>query len=102
MIESPWQNGRHKGYALDCLKDSLDRGEAPFASHLLYTQVLDDDDATQRKDGITTGHEFFRAAHFVAVYIDHGITDGMIQGMDAAQRAGRVLVFRRVGLPDVA
>ena len=33
---------------LDCLK----RGEAPFASHLLYTQALDDSDAAHRKLGI--------------------------------------------------
>ena len=29
-------------YALLAMRDSLGRGEAPFASHLLYTQMLDD------------------------------------------------------------
>jgi hypothetical protein len=33
---------RNIRYAQLCVLDCLQRGEAPFASHLLYTQVLDD------------------------------------------------------------
>lgn len=59
IIESPYAaaNGhtvaKHEEYARRCVADSLARGEAPFAGHLLYTQpgVLDDTNSKQRKLG---------------------------------------------------
>ena len=41
-------------YARACVRDSLLRGEAPIASHLLYTQpgVLRDNVAGEREQGI--------------------------------------------------
>ena len=39
-------------YARLCMKDCLDRGEAPMVSHLLYTQVLDDDNEEQRRTAL--------------------------------------------------
>ena len=40
IIESPYAGfvKRNEDYARECLRDSLMRGEAPIASHLLYTQ----------------------------------------------------------------
>lgn len=35
--------------------DALDRGEAPYASHLLYTQMLDDTIPAERELGIKAG-----------------------------------------------
>jgi len=35
-----WQRWRNRAYARRCLADCLARGEAPFASHLIYSQVL--------------------------------------------------------------
>ena len=47
-LESPYAGDVEKNikYARLCMKDSLDRGEYPFASHLLYTQenILNDND----------------------------------------------------------
>lgn len=88
IIESPfrakgwygrWQNVR---YARACLRDSLLRGEAPFASHLLYTQsgVLRDSDELERKLGIESGWDWMKKADLVAVYIDRGISGGMVSG----------------------
>ena len=46
IVESPYAGDveRNERYARACIRDCLLRGEAPFASHLLYTQagVLDD------------------------------------------------------------
>lgn len=52
ILESPYSGDVDKNidYAKKCLKDSLDRNECPFASHLLYTQVLNDKD--KNKDGL--------------------------------------------------
>lgn len=59
VVESPYAGNveRNLAYARACLHDCLLRGEAPIASHLLYTQpgVLDDDRPEERKLGIEAG-----------------------------------------------
>lgn len=56
LIESPYAGdvARNERYARACLADSLARGEAPFASHLLYTQpgVLDDTNPHEHAAGM--------------------------------------------------
>ena len=72
IIESPFAGfvKRNKIYARLALRDSLIRGEAPFASHLLYTQdgVLDDRLQDERALGIVAGLRFSDVCDFVAVY----------------------------------
>lgn len=50
VIESPLKGDyeRNTAYARLALRDSLKRGEIPFASHLLYPQTLDDTDEIRR------------------------------------------------------
>lgn len=83
-------------YARACLRDSLMRGESPFASHLLYTQrgVLRDGVQTERKHGIDAGLRFQEVAAFVAVYIDRDITPGMKLAIAQAERNGKRVKFR--------
>jgi hypothetical protein len=90
VIESPYAGNTEKNveYARLCLEDSLNRGEAPFASHLLYPQVLDDARPAQRRLGIAAGHEWLRQAHLVAFYIDHGISPGMKEAQILAENLG--------------
>lgn len=103
IVESPFAANEighqhlHVEYARACLRDSFKRGEAPFASHLLYTQadVLDDEIPEEREHGIACGLLFMqRAADFVAVYVDMGLSLGMRRGMAAAKERGRVVEFR--------
>ena len=102
IIESPdaAANGHtveeHEAYARRCMADSLARGEAPFASHLLYTQpgVLQDEIPTEREIGIEAGQAWLEVADLVAAYVDFGISGGMRWGMTAAAEAG-VKVVRR-------
>lgn len=70
-------------YACGCMHDCLTRGEAPFASHLLYTQegILDDNLPEERTRGITAGRIWACCADRCVVYIDRGVTGGMWQGM---------------------
>jgi hypothetical protein len=58
------------------VSDSLLRGEAPIASHLLYTQpgVLNDQVADERRLGIEAGLAWLRAAKATVVYQDLGIS----------------------------
>ena len=103
IIESPYAGDveRHVRYARACLADSLARGEAPMASHLLYTQpgVLDDGDPTQRARGIAAGLAWGRCASATIVYADLGVSRGMHLGIEDARRHGRPIVWRWLGAP---
>lgn len=56
IIESPFAGDveTHLTYGRRAMKDCLDRGEAPYASHLLYTQsgILDDTVPAERELGM--------------------------------------------------
>jgi hypothetical protein len=76
ILESPY-NGDTDGnvtYARACVRDSLLCGEAPIASHLLYTQpgVLRDSVAGEREQGIAPGLAWGPVAEAMVVYIDRG------------------------------
>ncbi|GEM_PF-6649561 len=53
--ETPVEEADNIAYAREAMRDSLYRGEAPFASHLLYPQALDDGDERERSMGIEAG-----------------------------------------------
>lgn len=90
-IESPYAGdvGANVAYARRAMKDALDHGEAPFASHLLYTQVLDDDIPSERDYGMAAGFAFGDRCDLTAVYMDRGISRGMALGMQRAMWARR-------------
>lgn len=100
IIESPYAGDieRNITYARMCMKDSFNRGEAPFASHLLYTQegILNDGVKQERDLGIDAGLEWGKLAELTAVYIDYGITSGMQYGIENAYRHDRVVEFRKI------
>ncbi|KKL96661.1 hypothetical protein LCGC14_1842210 [marine sediment metagenome] len=105
IIESPYAaaNGHtvaeHEAYARRCMADSLARGEAPLASHLLYTQpgILDDANPEQRRRGMKAGFAWMQQADMVAVYADLGISDGMMAGIDRALDLDVEFVERHIG-----
>ena len=88
IIESPYagDRSRNDAYLRAALWDSLARGEAPFASHAIYPQVLDDNDPAQRRLGVEAGFAWADQAPvaIVAVYVDLGISRGMQLGIDRA------------------
>ena len=95
-LETPWQDGKHYYYALAAFEDSIARGEAPFASHLLYTQVLNDADPEERAQGMKLGDAWRDVSDLVVFYVDHGWTDGMIEGLDKATFSGKPIQIRRL------
>ena len=99
ILESPYAGDINQNtiYARACMHDCLMRGEAPFASHLLYTQpgVLRDKNDKERALGIEAGLAWGKVAEATVVYIDHGISAGMRQGIKRAELEGRP-VERRV------
>ena len=81
-------------YAILAVRDSLNRGEAPYASHLFYTQMLNDNNKTERQLGIDAGLTICQNADQTAVYTDLGISEGMKYGIKTAKKAGRGVVER--------
>lgn len=100
IIESPYAGDVEANvvYARRCVRDSLLRGEAPIASHLLYTQpgILDDDIPSERQHGIDAGLAWRAVAQASAVYIDRGISKGMEYGISAARAAGLPVEYREI------
>ena len=98
IIESPYAGdvAANEAYARACVRDSLLRGEAPIASHLLYTQpgILDDTVPVERQHGIDAGLAWRRVADASVVYTDRGISKGMEYGIDAAMAAGIPVEYR--------
>lgn len=100
IIESPYagQVERNEEYARRCMLDSLrNHNEAPFLSHLLYTQVLDDKTPEDRQLGVEAGHAWISSAHFVVCYTDYGLTPGMVMGLHEAVRFGIPIICRGIG-----
>jgi hypothetical protein len=102
IIESPFGHPTKVGmeenaaYARRCMLDSLKRNEAPYASHLLYTQCLDDLKVSERKQGMEAGFAWGRVAQHVAVYTDRGVSKGMLEGIKRHQANGKTIEFRSI------
>lgn len=101
IIESPYAGDVEENlrYLRACMRDSLLRGESPYASHALYTQpgVLDDHDLAERSIGIEAGFKWRSAADKTVVYVDLGISQGMQLGIDHAANLGQVVEYRTLG-----
>lgn len=99
VIESPLSGDfvRNRKYAIAAMRDSLlNHGEAPYASHLLYTQMLDDESPEERTLGMNAGFEWGSHANKVAVYTDLGISNGMRAGIEKAEARGAEIVYRSI------
>jgi len=103
ILESPFAGDvtRNVAYARACMRDCLLRGDAPFASHLLYTQegVLDDNIPEERELGIKAG---FGKAKATVVYTDLGYSNGMKYGIADAMAKGRPIEYRTLPPEELA
>lgn len=100
IVESPFAGDteKHIRYARAAMADCLRRGEAPYASHLLYTQegVLDDRVHEDRMLGIEAGLAWGRMSAGTVVYTDCGISNGMKMGIARALAEGRHVKYRQI------
>ena len=103
IVESPFAGdiARNIHFARLCVRDSLMRGEAPFASHLLYTQpgILRDEVHEERELGMGTGWNVTARADLVAIYVDLGWSSGMKRGKEAAVNLGLPMEERQLMPP---
>lgn len=102
IIESPYA-GRddtetevNVEYARACVRDCLNRDESPYASHLLLTQpgVLDDRIPAERTRGIEAGFAFRMVVQKTKVYVDRGLSTGMMLGIKLARSLNHEIQFR--------
>ena len=104
ILESPYAGDvdANIAFARRCVRDSLERGEAPLASHLLYTQpgILDDTIPIERLRGIGAGLAWYRLAEACVVYLDRGLSDGMRCVAAAASAADVPIEMRWLGSHD--
>ena len=102
ILESPYAGdiAANIEYARACVRDSLSRGEAPIASHLLYTQpgILDDSIPAERQRGIDAGLAWRAVAECTVVYIDRGVSAGMAYSIERAYAAGGRVEYRELGV----
>jgi hypothetical protein len=105
IVESPYSGDIETNiqYAQEAMQDCLKRGEAPFLSHLLYTQVpkvgfVSDGDKKHeligRDAAMKAGWAWGAKADKTVVYADLGMSNGMTAGIKAAEKAGRPVEFR--------
>lgn len=94
------QEGANVAYARACMHDCLvTHGQAPYASHLLYTQegVLDDSIPEERDLGIKAGLEIGRKATLRVFYVDRGVSSGMRWGFRFGLELGQPYEIRTLG-----
>lgn len=80
------------------MQDSLRRGEAPLATHLLYAHsgVSDDTNPVDRKHCIDAGLAWGKFAEATVVYTDRGISEGMKYGIENAKKCRRPVEYRAI------
>jgi hypothetical protein len=101
MLESPFAGDIEANltYARAAMHDSILRGEAPIASHLLYTQpgILDDNIPEERQLGIACGLAWRRVAEGAVFYIDRGWSKGMVEAKVLYDNAAIPCSIRKLG-----
>lgn len=110
IVETPYKAAtqadlnRNLNFARACAHDCLvNYHEAPFLSHLLYTQpgILDDGIPEERQNGIDAGLAWGEVAEATIVYTDRGFSTGMFYGVKNAQVNNRPVICRNLksGIP---
>lgn len=93
-----WFNGwLNRRYAIACMRDSLYRNEAPYASHVLYASsgALDDSDLAQRTRGMHAGFAWGYHAAKRVFYCDRGMSGGMRMGL-YVNRLNQIVEYRYI------
>ena len=112
IVESPFKTGQIRladgnvvtvkeednlEYARACCRWCVDRGMAPFASHLMYPQFMDDGIHYERHRGIMMGFKWGKVAGQRFFFVDRGFSDGMIQGLEEADRIQQSTKIIKIG-----
>ena len=107
-VATPWRvtpggptRTERTAYAESAIRDSLVRGEAPIAPHVMYRDALVDEWPDHRKAGMDAGLAILHVCDRLVVYEDYGISEGMHAEIEAAREAGMVIDYRSIGFVRV-
>lgn len=97
---------RNRHYAFACMREELDIGRAPYASHVFFDQpgLLEDSNTRQRNVGIGVGLLWGSQAQTRTFYTDRGVSAGMLLAKSHAEQLGqkhrckRLLAYRPLPL----
>jgi hypothetical protein len=104
IVESPFAGDMegNRLYAIAACADCFRRGETPFASHLLYPQILNELKKEEREQGITAGYAFWPVARRIVFYTDKGWSEGMKRARIRAENLGYAFEERSLQeVPDI-
>ena len=89
FVASPYAGDVEKNieYAKEACRYVLNEGNAFFCPHLLYPQILDDDNLEERKLGINMGKEFLNKCDELWVF-GNRISNGMFEEIEFARSKG--------------
>ena len=98
-VASPFAGDREYNleYLRECMLDCISRREAPFAPHMMYPFLLDDDKVYERILGIDMGCTWALRGDALVVYTDLGISAGMAHEIETALQAGLCVEYRNLG-----
>lgn len=77
---------RNLEYADRCQTFCFSSGWAPFAGHLQYTRVLDDNQPKDREFGMRSAYAWLSVSEAALAFMDLGVSRGMRADLDAARR----------------
>ena len=104
ILESPYGSpdpavvAANVEYLQRCIRHSiLTCGESPYASHQMLTAALDDCSPEEREVGIKAGFAWRTTATQTVVYLDRGLSRGMVFGIQDALKVGHPIVLRAFG-----
>jgi hypothetical protein len=102
IIESPFR-GRDEAQALlfreyadRCIRDSIERGESPYASHRIIPGALDDSIPAERDKGIRAGYAWWKHAAAIVFYVDNGMSEGMHKALQRAKTMQLLVEMRKL------
>ena len=84
---------RNMLYAQELCRFALDNDCAPFAPHLIYPGILDDENEAERSCGIRAGLMFMQACQELWLGLRYGLSEGMNFELHQAQSSVRIPVF---------
>lgn len=102
VIESPWAGldagPQAKHYLKQCIRDSIARGELPWASHAMFawTEALYEGDEEQRAEGLILNKKMILRADMIAIYTDKGKSAGMKDAETWAKMHGKNVEYRTI------
>lgn len=94
----------YRKFTLACIRGCLKRGEALYASHMMFaeTNTLDEFSAEELTLGMVAGFLWSNQATKTVVYTDLGIGKGIAKGIETAKLNSKEIEYKTLGwIPTV-